>query len=111
MAMAAVISLTRSMAIALAPHGITVNALAPGIIHTDMWDKVDGQRGSQRGLAKGEALAERVAAIPIGRVGHATDVAAVAELRESGRDFLLLDVREDDEYAIAKIDGLRHKSL
>ena len=33
------------------------------------------------------------------------DVAAVAELRESGRDFLLLDVREDDEYAIAKIDG------
>ena len=33
------------------------------------------------------------------------DVAAVATLRESGRQFVLLDVREEDEYAIAKIDG------
>ncbi len=34
-----------------------------------------------------------------------TDVAGVVALRESGQEFVLLDVREEDEYAIAKIDG------
>ena len=33
------------------------------------------------------------------------DVAEVSKLRESSEDFLLLDVRETDEYAIAKIEG------
>ena len=34
-----------------------------------------------------------------------TDVAGVVALRSSGQKFLLLDVREEEEYAIAKIDG------
>ena len=34
-----------------------------------------------------------------------TDVVTVAALLDSGEDFLLLDVREQDEYALAKIDG------
>ncbi len=34
-----------------------------------------------------------------------TDVRAVAAMRQSGEDFLLLDVREEDEYGVAKIDG------
>jgi rhodanese-related sulfurtransferase len=33
------------------------------------------------------------------------DVQTVATWLESGHDFLLLDVREDDEHAIARIDG------
>ena len=33
------------------------------------------------------------------------DVNSVAELRSSGEQFLLLDVREPDEFAIAKIEG------
>jgi len=32
---AAISSLTKGMALALAPHGITVNAIAPGVVMTD----------------------------------------------------------------------------
>ena len=38
---AAVISYTQSAALALAQKGIRVNAVAPGVIDTPMWDKVD----------------------------------------------------------------------
>jgi meso-butanediol dehydrogenase/(S,S)-butanediol dehydrogenase/diacetyl reductase len=75
---AAVMSVTRSMALALAEHGITVNALAPGIVDTQMWTKIDAQRGEQRSLAAGEAMAERVASIPLGRAAMPGDVAGVA---------------------------------
>ena len=34
-----------------------------------------------------------------------TDVAAVDAMLKAGDDFLLLDVRETDEYAVAKIEG------
>lgn len=34
-----------------------------------------------------------------------TDVATVAAMRRNGDDFLLLDVREQNEYELAKIDG------
>jgi rhodanese-related sulfurtransferase len=34
-----------------------------------------------------------------------TDVANVAAMRARGDDFLLLDVREEDEYAVARIEG------
>lgn len=33
------------------------------------------------------------------------DAQSVAAMRDNGRDFLLLDVREPDEYATAKIEG------
>ncbi|MFC9790357.1 SDR family NAD(P)-dependent oxidoreductase [Rhodococcus sp. NPDC127528] len=38
---AAVISLTQAGARALAEHGITVNAFAPGVVRTPLWDKLD----------------------------------------------------------------------
>lgn len=75
---AAVMSLTRTMALALGPHGITVNALAPGIVATDMWTKIDAQRAVMRGQTVGEPMRERVEAIPIGRAAVAEDIANVA---------------------------------
>ena len=33
------------------------------------------------------------------------DVAGVHQMRQQNEEFVLLDVRENDEYAIAKIDG------
>lgn len=36
-----------------------------------------------------------------------TDVATVAAMQQSGDEFLLLDIREEDEHALTKIDGSR----
>ncbi|RMF84779.1 MAG: glucose 1-dehydrogenase [Nitrospinota bacterium] len=75
---AAVSSLTKSMALALAPHGITVNALAPGIISTTMWDFLDSRLAQFQNLPPGEPRKRRVQQVPLGREGTPADVARVA---------------------------------
>jgi 3-oxoacyl-[acyl-carrier protein] reductase len=63
-AKAGVIALTKVLAKELARRGITVNAVAPGVIQTPMLD----------GL-KPETLAEYVKYIPVGRIGRPEEVA------------------------------------
>jgi meso-butanediol dehydrogenase/(S,S)-butanediol dehydrogenase/diacetyl reductase len=74
---AAVISLTQSAAYTLAPD-ITVNALCPGIVDTDMWARMDRDWTAMTGQARGEAFNSRVAAIPMGRAQRPQDVADLA---------------------------------
>ncbi len=65
---AGVIGMTRAMALALAPHGIRVNAIAPGLTDT-----------AQPRYGHSEAeLADMAAQIPLGRMGRPDDVASVA---------------------------------
>lgn len=64
---AALIALTRSLALELAPSHIRVNCIAPGVIHTDM----------VRGLGE-ETLADLVQQTPLGRLGTPEDIAHAA---------------------------------
>jgi 3-oxoacyl-[acyl-carrier protein] reductase len=66
---AAIIGLTKAMAKELAPSGITVNCVAPGVIDTDMnkhFTKEDREEISQD--------------IPMGRFGKAEEVASVVSM-------------------------------
>lgn len=73
---AAVISLVKSFALALAPRGVRVNAVAPGIVATPLWDLADEKLSALKGEEPGTARAERIAAVPLGRAGTPADVAA-----------------------------------
>jgi NAD(P)-dependent dehydrogenase (short-subunit alcohol dehydrogenase family) len=74
---AAVISLTQSAAISLAPH-VTVNAICPGLVETDMWKRMDRDWTALQGMAQGEAWKQRVATVPMGRPQQPDDVANLA---------------------------------
>lgn len=73
---AAVISLTKTAAVELAPKGVRVNAIAPGVIHTGMWTELDKQLGELVGREPGKVLAAQLRSIPLGRYGTPADVAA-----------------------------------
>ena len=75
---AAVISYTQSAALALAPHGIRVNAISPGVIDTPMWVTVDRLFAKFEGKEIGQKKREVGEAVPLGRMGSPCDVARVA---------------------------------
>jgi NAD(P)-dependent dehydrogenase (short-subunit alcohol dehydrogenase family) len=75
---AGVITITKTLARALAPRGITVNAIAPGLIDTPFNQILDRKIGVEKlGLKPGEMLARRAAEIPLGRIGKPEEVAGV----------------------------------
>lgn len=74
---AGVISITRSAAAALAPYGIRVNSICPGIVDTPMWAQLDRQATEQYQLAPGEYTRQRLQQIPLGRLETPEDVANV----------------------------------
>jgi 2-hydroxycyclohexanecarboxyl-CoA dehydrogenase len=65
-----VIGLTKALALELAPHGITINTITPGMIDTPMLRRAAG--GGDIGML--EKVAARV--IPVGRVGSPEEIAA-----------------------------------
>jgi NAD(P)-dependent dehydrogenase (short-subunit alcohol dehydrogenase family) len=66
-----VIALTKALALELAPHGITVNTIPPGMIDTPMLRRAEA-KGDVANVAK---VASRV--VPVGRTGTPEEIAAV----------------------------------
>jgi NAD(P)-dependent dehydrogenase (short-subunit alcohol dehydrogenase family) len=74
---AAILNLTRSAAVALAPHRVRVNAVCPGIIETPMVKSIRAQRAALNETTEEAVLQAWEQAIPIGRLGTPDEVAEV----------------------------------
>ena len=86
---ACVISMTQSMALALAPHKINVNGIAPGIVDTPFWVEVDKQFAKLFGWEIGEPKRKFVESIPLGRIEQPEDVTGAAIfLASSDSDYM-----------------------
>ena len=69
---AAIEGFTRSLALEVASRGITVNAVAPGFIKTEILETIDPEK-----------LQAMVKNIPVGRVGDAEDIASIVSFLAS----------------------------
>jgi len=74
---AAVIAMTKTLALAHAADGIRINAVCPGVVDTPMQEVVDREFARVTGRPAAEIRAERVGRIPIGRIEQPEEVAAL----------------------------------
>jgi 3-oxoacyl-[acyl-carrier protein] reductase len=85
----AILGLTRALAVELGPQGITVNAICPGPIDTDMLTKTYQALADQHGVTLAEWQAQILKTIPVGRYGQPADVAGlVAFLASDDASFI-----------------------
>jgi acetoin reductase-like protein len=95
---AAVISLTQSMGLELIKKGINVNAIAPGVVDTPMWDTVDSLFAKYENRPIGEKKKLVGLAVPLGRMGRPDDYRGPAVFLASS----------DSDYVVAQclnVDG------
>ena len=70
------VGLVKGTACDLAPYGITVNAICPGNIQTEMLADVLRHRAEQQGKTLREVQKDLVQKTPAGRLGNPSDIAA-----------------------------------
>ena len=75
---AAVISLTQSAALNLIVHRINVNAIAPGVVDGEHWERVDALFAKYENRPLGEKRRLVGEAVPFGRMGRAEDLTGLA---------------------------------
>ncbi|MDE1183153.1 L-iditol 2-dehydrogenase [Paraburkholderia sp.] len=86
---AAVLSYTQSAALALAPHKINVNGIAPGVVDTPMWKDVDALFARYENRPLGEKKRLVGEAVPLGRMGVPDDLTGAALfLASSDADYI-----------------------
>ncbi len=82
---AAVISMTKSLALAHAADGIRVNCVCPGFVETDMWTMVAREQGALLNQTPEEFTRRRQESVPLGRMERPEDVATVIGFLASPR--------------------------
>ncbi|WP_445488690.1 acetoin reductase [Niallia sp. 03133] len=80
---------TQAAAQELASSKITVNAYCPGIVGTNMWDRIDEGMVEYMGMEKGQAFEKFSESITLGRTEEPADVANfVSYLASSDSDYM-----------------------
>jgi len=74
---AAVLGLTRALAIELGGQGITANAICPGPIQTEMLRSTHQKLANEFGVTLAEWDAQVLATIPVGRFGQPEDIGSL----------------------------------
>ena len=82
---AAVLNLTKSIALIMAPYNVLVNAVVPHIIDTDRQDETMSLLAGLTGKPEAQIRAERLEKLPLKRMGRAEEVAAVVAFLASER--------------------------
>lgn len=83
---AGVVSLVQSAAVALAPHGIRVNAVCPGVVNTAMTRRNAEKRATKQDTSADEVLDSLVSTVPLRRAAAPEEIADIA-LHLLGNDF------------------------
>jgi NAD(P)-dependent dehydrogenase (short-subunit alcohol dehydrogenase family) len=86
----AVRGFTQAFAMEMAEHKITVNAYAPGIVGTAMWDLIDEELGKKSGAQKGDTFKKMTQELTaLGRPSVPEDVSkCVSYLASPDSDFM-----------------------
>jgi 3-oxoacyl-[acyl-carrier protein] reductase len=70
-------ALVRNLALEAAPHGVTVNSVAPGYHTTSAVERLITKKIERTGCTRDEVLADWAAEIPLGRLGQPEELAAL----------------------------------
>jgi meso-butanediol dehydrogenase / (S,S)-butanediol dehydrogenase / diacetyl reductase len=70
----AVIGMTQGLAKEMAPYGVRVNAVCPGVVRTPLWDPLLEQLAVNKGITRDAAWEEFVADIPLRRPQEVEDI-------------------------------------
>lgn len=74
----AVVGLTRCVALEASPYQVTVNAICPGFIQTDMVEELKAQVAQSTGLSGEEMVKATLSRVPLGRVLDPSEIASLA---------------------------------
>ncbi|MEY4750529.1 MAG: hypothetical protein RIQ60_2743 [Pseudomonadota bacterium] len=75
--------MTQSLALELAPHGITANVYSPGNVDTPMYQAIDKMVTEREGTPRGSQIQKMAATIPLGRFAQPEDIAKVVSFLAS----------------------------